>query len=391
MEIEELLESRGPSLELLTDEAIMDFTTDESGNSRVLTDYRDANMRYTPFRPWKGGVYDLEIFGSPYVDQCLCGKRRGVTDQPCPNCGSMVYPLEESLRRFARIELPFYYLNDLRFDLFREVFNDIFQDTTIKFDFVNDDLKAGGYSETKNPRRFGIKVFDSCQFNYNPKKDILVISEFITDESKCSYEGIIEIVKTHFPSRLNDIMKLVNRLYLVLPAVMRPFIISRASGGKKKSVSHQMSIWYSAVIRLCCAEAKDTNNQNYEVMMQRFKTPGERVRYTALLRAFINAGKKEVTTLLNTSKENLSRILYSVRNQNSARCPIIPSTTRKIDEVGVPIHLAYEMCRSGFIKYLQEKLNFTYEQAKRSTAEEYNNPRIQQLFKEYAEKQYVIH
>ena len=104
----------------------------------------------------------------------------------------------------------------------------------------------------------------------------------------------------------------------------------------------------------------------------------------------LNKGKYQATELLKTSKENLARESYAVRTKNSARCPIIPSTTLAIDEVGIPRHIAYEMCRSGFIGYLQEKMNFTYQEAKRSTMNEYENPEIQKLFKEYAEKQVVL-
>ena len=115
---------------------------------------------------------------------------------------------------------------------------------------------------------------------------------------------------------------------------------------------------------------------NYEEVTSKFNTPGERVRYTALLRALLNAGKKEATALLNTSKENLARDLYSVRTKNSARCPIIPSTTLAIDEISVPIHIAYEMCREGFLDYLMKELNFTKNEALKATKEEYNNPTI---------------
>lgn len=380
----------GPSLELLTDEAILDYTKDAlTGRDRVLTDHRDANMKYKPFRPWINGPYDLDIFGSPYIDQCLCGKVHRVSEQPCPVCGSKVYPIEEALRRFARIELPFYYLNDLRFELFQDFFNTTFQDTKITLNFANPDLRVGGYSSTKSSRKLGIKVFDSCQFDYKPRSKELVISEFITDESKCSYEGIIKILEKHFPDRVSDLKKIINRYYLVQPAVMRPFTIT-IQGGKRVLGSHKMSIWYSTIIRLCCPQDKAANELNYDVVMSKFSTPGERVRYTALLRALLNVGKKEATELLNTSKENLSRLLYSVRTNNSARCPIIPSTTLKIDEVSVPVHIAYEMCRSGFIKYLMKELNFTEKEALRSTKEEFDNPEIRKLFKEYAEKQLVI-
>jgi hypothetical protein len=73
------------------------------------------------------------------------------------------------------------------------------------------------------------------------------------------------------------------------------------------------------------------------------------------------------------------------------RAPIVPSTTLPIDTVGLPVHLAYEMMRSGFIKYLQKELNFTREEALRCTKFEYDNERVQKLFKEYAEKQLVIY
>ena len=389
--MDEILENQlSPTLELLTDEAILDFTSDPQGNQRVLTEHRDANMKNKPILPYMNGPYDIEIFGSPYVDQCLCGKIRQVSDQPCPVCGSKVYPVEEALRRFARIELPFYYLNDLRFELFQDIFNDIFKDSKITLNFANPDLRVGGYSNSRSAKKFGIKVFDSCQFEYNPKDKELVVSEFITDESKCSYEGILKILEENFPDRVSDFKKVINKLYLVQPAVIRPFTLT-IEGGKRKLVSNRMSVWYSAIIRLCCSKDKAANELNYDVVMSKFKTPGERVRYTALLRALLNVGKKESTELLNTSKENLSRILYSVRTKNSARCPIVPSTTLKIDEVGVPTHIAYEMCRSGFIKYLMEKLNFTEKEAIRSTKEEFDNPEIKKLFKEYAENQLVIY
>ena len=108
------------------------------------------------------------------------------------------------------------------------------------------------------------------------------------------------------------------------------------------------------------------------------------------MRALLNTGKKEATELLNTSKENLARDLYSVRTKNSARCPIVPSTELAIDELSVPTHIAYEMCREGFINHLMKELNFTKTEALKVTKDEYNNPETLKLFKEYAEKQIVL-
>lgn len=376
------------SLELLTDEAILDYSKSD-GKDRIVNDHRNLNLRFSGIHPYSGGVYDVEIFGSPMEDRCICGKIRQHSSEPCPNCGARVFTREEGLRRFARIELPFYYLNDLRFDIFKELFYDIFKDTKITLDFYEDSFKKNGYSERRGSKKLGIKVFDTCQFEYFPRTKELKISESITDESKCSYEGLLAIIEKYFPERLVEYKKLINRYYLVLPAMMRPFTLG-IKNGKKVMGSHKLSIWYSIIIRFCCVSDKTANDLNYEEVMSKFKTPGERVRYTALLRAFINAGKKEATELLNTSKKNLARNLYSVRTKNSSRCPIVPSVDLPVDCISVPIHIAYEMCREGFIDYLMEELNFTKEEALKATKEEYNNPETKKLFKEYAENQMVL-
>jgi DNA-directed RNA polymerase beta' subunit len=104
----------------------------------------------------------------------------------------------------------------------------------------------------------------------------------------------------------------------------------------------------------------------------------------------LNTGKKEATELLNTSKENLARELFGVRTKSSARCPIVPATDLKIDEIGIPVSIAYELLREKFIEHLQKELNFTYKEAMKATREEAFNPETQKLFKEFAEKQLVI-
>ena len=375
------------SLELLTDEDILDYSRSD-GQERILTEYRDINLNFGDLRGiYRGGIYDYEIFGSPYEDRCLCNKIKQVSKEPCPECGARVLSREEALRRFARIEFPFYYLNELRYEIFLEYFNEIFKDTKINIDIFGG-LKRNGYCG-KSSKKLGMKAFDTCQFEYSPKKNELTVSEIITDESKCSYEGLIKIIEKHFPSYLLNFKRLINKYYLVLPLPMRPFHPTRY-GGKTNLVVHKLSIWYSTLIRFCCVDATEKNKQNYNEVMSRFKTPGERVRYTALLRAMINSGKRQVTQLLNTSKKNMSRELYSVRVKNSARAPIVPDTELAVDELGVPRHLAYEMCREGFINYLMEKNHFTRGAARRVTKEEWDNPETQKLFKEYAEQQIVL-
>ena len=168
--------------------------------------------------------------------------------------------------------------------------------------------------------------------------------------------------------------------------MMRPTRVTRIAG-KAKLLVPKLSQWYSMVVRFC---RSDSGSCNYKMVMDALKTPGLKARYHALLRAFLNSGKKVATNLLNSSKQNGAREIYAVRTKNSARCPIVPSTTLPIDEIGVPRHIAYEMCREGFMKYLVDELNFTPKQADTATKDESNNPELQKLFTEYAEKQIVL-
>jgi hypothetical protein len=376
------------NLELLTDEGILDYTKAD-GVDQVITSDKDIDLNVNQkIKPISGGVYDVSIFGSPYEDRCLCGYIKQPSSEPCPKCGARVFTREEGLRRFARIELPFYYLNDLRFDIFIDLFNKIFEGVKIKKEFRSDDLKRYGYSG-RSAKKMGIKIFDTCQFEYSKAKNELLITEFITDEKKCSYEGLLAIIEKHFPAFVPEYKRLINRYYLVLPAMMRPFSVVMKGNSKKMNV-HRISIWYSIIAKLCCDVNTKSNPSNYSEVMASFKTPGERVRYTALLRALINSGKKQVTELLNTSKENEARNLYSVRVKNSMRAPIVPSTELAVDEIGIPYHLAYEMCREGFVNYLIKERNFTKNEALKSTKEEYDNEELKKLFKEYAESQVVL-
>lgn len=382
----------GVSLEILTDEDILDYSRVD-GKDCVLTDHRDILLRTTNPTPYPGGTYDVDIFGSPLRDRCICGKMSQATPHPCPQCQARVFTDEQALRRFARIEFPFYYLQTPRLPVLNELMAKIFEDSKIEFAFLSlEDMKYSGYisAERATVDTFKMKLYDSCQFEYFPKKKTLKISEEISDIEKSSYEGLMDVIANHFPKYLVDYKRLINRYYLVQPARLRPFSMIM-QGGEKKMRAHKLSVWYNILIRLCCAANRNANNkENFDEVMSMFSTDGEKVRYVALLRALINAGRREATDLLNTSKKNFARILYSVRTKNSARCPIVPDVKIDVDEITIPPSIAYEMCREGFINHLQEELNFTKREAMKASKMEVDNPELMKKFKEYAEKQVVL-
>ena len=268
-----------------------------------------------------------------------------------------------------------------------KLFNSIFEGSKIKLDFKDGDFYNFKFG-TKAGKPY-IKCFDMCQFDYDPKRNELTISEFITDEAKASYEGILAIVEKHFKNHAAAVKKFLNRYYLILPAAMRPVTIGYR-GGKKTMCIHKLTSWYKMLVYFTVTDDVDANSVNYNDVMSQLKSPGERVRYRGLLKAFINSGRRLATRLLNSSKENLAREIYSVNADNSARCPIVPDPDIAIDEITVPKQIAYEMCREGFQKYLVDELNFSQKNAEDCVKYEWNNPETEKLFKEFAENQYVL-
>lgn len=371
------------TLEILTDEAIVDYT--RRGNKNyVLTSHKDFDLGGRYLKPYRRGPYDPEIFGSCYTDRCYCGKIHTFTNEPCPECNARVFRMEDALRKFARIELPFYYLNALRFNIFSDFINELFKDSTIETDF-SDTPENLGFNKPGS-RRFSQKVYDLCQFEYDPSLKELRITDKITSLEKCSYEGLMDIIENHFPDRLVQYKEFINRFYLVMPAVMRPPALIPQSGSKKPKVGFsKMSIWYVTILTFCCAANRDAGVNNYTKVMNSLKSPREKAAYNALLRSLLIYGNNMATDLLRTSKENLARSNYSIRMKNSLRCPIVPDVDIQIDQVKIPRHLAYEICRDGFIKYIMEKYNFSEEEAKLSTRIEAMNPEMQQEFTDYVE------
>jgi DNA-directed RNA polymerase beta' subunit len=70
------------SIELLTDDDIVDYTRSD-GKDRILVNHKDFDLRRNTPYPISGGVYDTEIFGSPFEDRCVCGKIRRFSSSRC--------------------------------------------------------------------------------------------------------------------------------------------------------------------------------------------------------------------------------------------------------------------------------------------------------------------
>lgn len=315
--------------DLLTDEDIIDYS-----GSNVLTEYKDVNLKYTNWiTPYKGGVYDPQIFGSLFKDQCLCGRVK-TPNKKCVRCSTEFYEGEELFNKYARVELPYYYLNFLRHKEFKKFLLGAF--TTIEYDC--------GETFFSGNQKMTMKLLDTVQFEFDIDSDKLIATDKIDNAEKCSYEGLYKIFNEQKKSFLSDFLKLVNKTVLVTPIVLRPLTLSKINGETKLSI-HPTSAGYQSLIYvgIHAEKLKGTwNNQEEEAYSR------------AVVRKYINNVIYNLSSLLKTSKQNIARTMFSKRLNNSGRAAIVADPKLDIDEITLPTFMAFEIFKDEFKKHLVE-------------------------------------
>jgi len=341
----------------LTDELIATYTGDN-----VLTEYQDIHLNYTTrLVPYANGVYDSKIFGSIFSNRCNCGQVK-IPGIKCPRCGSMILDEVQAYRRYARIDLPIYYCNKLKFQNLIKFLRSSFQ---FKSNFSSDEF-AG-------EKLFSQKVFDTLQFNLVDKdKDIIEVTDNITDVTKCSYEGILDIILENYPDKLNRYKSYINSSIIVLPIIMRPPHYSVVD--KTKLENEQLTTIYKNIIY--------ASENYYKVWYGEIKTEPGKAIFNATFRNFINSITRNISDLVKSSKANIARQMQSTRISNSGRCTIVPAPNLNVDEVYIPRHLMYECCKDEFIDYLKDKLGISVTKAE-LMYNNANNDEVQGYFDDY--------
>jgi len=356
-----MAETQGnPRIQLLTDDAISNYS-----ENNVLTDYRDINLRIlTRIEPYPKGIYDQDIFGSVFYDRCNCGNIRtpGVR---CPRCGSTVLDEVSSFRRFARIELPILYTTKFKIDKVIEFIRNNFN---IQTNFESDKFIGLGWTD--------MKCLDVCQWELKDKENYtLLLTDQITDYTKCSYEGLLKILQVNYPELVKEYRAYVNQYILVIPMALRAPTI-KMEGNNRVLENHYTSVIYQNI--LYCL---DYYNSIFPTMKDEIGKSFIRGSF----RRLVSSSLDTLSKLLASSKQNLARNMQSNRMNNSGRCTVVPDPTLKADEVEVPIHLMYEACRSEFIQYIQDKKGVGPKEAERIYKMDSDLDEIQNLFKDYIE------
>lgn len=345
----------------LTDEVIRLFA------DKALTDHRDINGHIqVKVAPYPKGVCDKDIFGSIYSDRCNCGKvtTPGMT---CYSCGSKLLTPEERYKRFARIDLPVYYCSDLKFVNLFKFLNEI-------FDKIIYNLKGKEFQKT----RAKILLFDLCQFDYDVTNNALICTDEIDDHTKCSFDGILEIIKKHKPESLPRYLAYINSSVVVLPLIMRPFRYDQKTGRLKV---HEVSTMYQTIIY----NSHAYYDEAIAILSRMDKAERRIAILNACLREYVNQAIQTISKLLKSSKENLARKMYGVRLPNSIRATIVPGAHLKVTEVELPVHLVYEACRKEFTKFLSEQLGCTLPEADAIYRTSANTDEVQKLFKDFVD------
>lgn len=350
-------EQNNPIIYYLTDEIIDQYAED------TLTEYRDINLKYKRWsEPWRNGPLDPLIFGSLFQDHCNCGAVKEVGKR-CNICKAIVYDDISSLSRYAKIELPVYYCTSIKFKKF--------------FKFISTNYKIE-YNLSSGLIDLGDKatIFNLCQFDWDSEAEKIVVTDEITDYTRCSYEGLQTIVLRTKPELMPDFMNFINRKIIVLPIRMRPsqFVYS---GGTRRLAMHEITVVYQNIIYAV--------EKFYKGMEGDLKEQHHIALLRGALRLFVTKAMEGLSNLMKSSKQNLARTMQSDRLENSGRCTIIPGPNLKIDEVEIPTALFYEACREEFTNFIQTEFNVSKDRAEHLVRYEANSKEIQEAFSLYVE------
>ena len=372
----------------LPDRRIMEYTAD-----RVIATHVDFNLKKSKesddgesftLHPEPKGIYDPRYFGSIYSKSCNCGrvKKVGVT---CELCGSMLMTDEMAFSRFARIDMGIYFSSNLKFKTLIQYLK-----STYSYEVEYDpEYPTFDFLEVINAEKGRYKLnYDNAlvlaKISWNKETKCLVFSNKIEDPMDCGLDSLVKALQ-----EANDPSweTYLNKLIIVTPARMRPVAI-RMEGSQKVLKVPESSTCYSALAYL-------SDDISYNLSLYYSKGNGiskEDTLKVALKKAAavycIRSTESKLTALTAGSKQNIARYTYKIRQPNSGRSVITGDPNLKIDEVGLPTHLAYEAMKTDFINYIKDELRL-----KRSDAvARYLNPdqQIMDMFKLYAENRVVL-
>ena len=330
----------GISTITLTDELILKYSGD-----RVIRNKGDINLRKDKvLEPVAGGLYDSNYFGSMYLDSCNCRAVKKVNTY-CHVCGST--PLDEETRnsRFARIELPWYYVPYFKLKGLEKLINENF---SVSNDFEDIEEVAGRGKLIR-----GLEL-GQVEIVVDPKKEkpIIRLHDQYTDLDKCSYEGLLKSLNDKgFESEAIEAKKFIDKNILVMPASMRGIKLSTIGGQRQITLPQPTAVYKSILMAMEQLADSHVNKLDQEVMLR------------AVLRSYIRKSLMELSEFTKSSKENLARRMFSARVPNTFRSVITAGPELRTDEVSIPVQNAYGILKDRYLDFLMSEKNVPFYKA----------------------------
>jgi hypothetical protein len=332
----------GISTVLLTDELIKKYSDD-----RIILNKGDINLKVDKiYEPVPGGLYDSNYFGSVLLDACNCRTVKKVNVY-CHNCQST--PLDEETRnaRFARIELPWYYVPYFKLKGVEKFIADNFK---VKYQFEELDSVAGRGKLIKGLELGQVRI----EIKEGDDKPTIILHDSYTDISKCSYEGLLNgLRKKGLGNEADELKRFIDLNVLVLPASMRGVKITTIGGKKDLTLPKPTAIYKSIIMAKEKIASVSQRSLQEEVMIR------------AVLRSYVRKSLMELSEFTKSSKDNLARKMFSARVPNTFRSVITAGPELRIDEVSVPIQNAYGILKDRYLAYIMEERNLPEFKARR--------------------------
>lgn len=315
----------------LTDKIRFDLA---DGN--VLTSYGDFELKkfqpkLVPGKPTlpavPGGIFDSRIFGSPYVDRCECGFTVG-QGKTCPKCHSHINSESEMLSAIGLIKAPVYFINPITLESLNVLLRNTF----------------------KSAPKLDLNLLYTRFFVYSEVDDSLLMSDDVTnivnpDFTNLSIEGLIKIFEAHKKNKLEELMYIAQKYILVRPVAMRPWSYSYKSWlGTRSLEKHQLNFQYQSLIYISTELMSKINLSESSVEDLVYSLASIRLAITKIVGG--------ITDLVATSKASSIRYGFGVRVPNSGRGTALADPNLDIDQVSLPISMAYEIFRGQFLSWM---------------------------------------
>lgn len=317
-------------LVVLTDDAIRKYA-----KGREVTELGDFNLKYgqkgsQTIIPIKNGLYDSDFFSSVYERSCNCGNVR-VVGKFCHRCNCELLSVSDKLQRYAYIDLPVYFITKYKIKKFVDSLNGI----------------VTGIATRKLGLKDKYQYLSLCHYTYDMESNKIHTSlDYDGTEKYYSLEGLVELLKLHFPSIYESSKNYLNRLLIVTPAILRP-ITFFTSGTEKKVRVHKNTSIYQSIIYLKNFTLERVKSDEVPLL--------DKIMYMNYLRQYVQISLANMSQLNNTSKQNIARNILGKRVANTARATIVPDIDLPIDKILIPEPLAYEMYKTEFLNYLKSK------------------------------------